>query len=42
MVMAKKNAAPTKSQIVAAVADQTDLTKKQVGAVFDALNGVMK
>ena len=42
MVMAKKNAAPTKSQIIAAIADQTDLTKKQVGAVFDALNGVMK
>ena len=30
--MAKKNAAPTKSQIVSAVADQTDLSKKQVGA----------
>ncbi len=40
--MAKKNAAPTKSQIVTAIAEQTDLTKKQVGAVFDSLNGVMK
>lgn len=40
--MAKKNAAPTKSQIVSTIADQTDLTKKQVVAVFDALNGVMK
>jgi nucleoid DNA-binding protein len=40
--MAKKNAAPTKSQIVATIADQTELTKKQVAAVFDALNGVMK
>ena len=40
--MAKKNAAPTKSQIITAIADQTDLTKKQVTAVFDALNGVMK
>jgi nucleoid DNA-binding protein len=40
--MAKKNAAPTKSQIVATIADQTDLTKKQVVAVLDALNGVMK
>lgn len=40
--MAKKNAAPTKSQIVSAIADQTDLSKKQVGAVFDALNGVIK
>jgi len=40
--MAKKTTAPTKSQIIATIADQTDLTKKQVGAVFDALNGVMK
>ena len=41
--MAKKSAAaPTKSQIVTAIAEQTDLTKKQVTAVFDALNGVMK
>lgn len=40
--MAKKNAAPTKSQIVTTIADQTGLTKKQVTAVFDALTGVMK
>jgi len=41
--MAKKNStAPTKSQIVATIADQTDLSKKQVASVFDALNGVMK
>jgi nucleoid DNA-binding protein len=40
--MAKKNAAPTKSQVVSAVADQTDLSKKQVGAVLDALSGQMK
>ena len=40
--MAKKNAAPTKSQIVSAVAGQTDLSKKQVGAVLDALSGQMK
>ena len=40
--MAKKNAAPTRSQIVSTIADQTDLTKKQVVAVLDALNGVMK
>ena len=40
--MAKKNAAPTKSQIVAAVAGQTDLSKKQVGAVLEALTGQMK
>ncbi|HEY7740920.1 MAG TPA: HU family DNA-binding protein, partial [Steroidobacteraceae bacterium] len=40
--MAKKNAAPTKSQIVAAVAGQTDLSKKQVGGVLEALTGQMK
>jgi DNA-binding protein HU-beta len=40
--MAKKSSAPTKSQIVATIADQTDLTKKQVAGVFDALNGVIK
>lgn len=40
--MAKQTTAPTKSQIVATIADQTDLTKKQVVSVFDALNGVMK
>jgi nucleoid DNA-binding protein len=40
--MAKKNAAPTKSQIVATIADQTELTKKQVVSVLDALNGAMK
>jgi nucleoid DNA-binding protein len=40
--MAKKNAAPTKSQVVSAVAGQTDLSKKQVGAVLDALTGQMK
>ena len=40
--MAKKNAAPTKSQVVAAVAGSTDLSKKQVGAVLEALTGQMK
>ncbi len=40
--MAKKNAAPTKSQIVSAVAAQTDLSKKQVGAVLESLGGQMK
>jgi nucleoid DNA-binding protein len=40
--MAKKNAAPTKSQIVAAVAVKTDLSKKQVGAVLEALGDQIK
>jgi DNA-binding protein HU-beta len=40
--MAKKNAAPTKSQVVSAVASQADLSKKQVGAVLEALTNQMK
>ena len=40
--MAKKTSAPTKSQIVATIADQTDLPKKQVAAVFESLGGVIK
>jgi len=39
-VEAKK--APTKSEIFGAIADETGLTKKQVSAVFDSLNGVIK
>lgn len=40
--MAKKNAAPTKSEILAHIAKETELSKKQVGAVFDSLNGQIK
>ena len=40
--MAKKNAAPTKSQIVAAVAAKADLSKKQVNAVLEALGDQIK
>ncbi|MEM6458217.1 MAG: HU family DNA-binding protein [Planctomycetota bacterium] len=47
--MAKKKVAkkaatkkpPTKSEVYAAVADQTDLPKKKVAEVFDALGDVM-
>lgn len=40
--MAKKAAAPavkplTKTQLIANIAEQTELSKKQVSAVFDAL-----
>jgi nucleoid DNA-binding protein len=42
IIMAKKNAAPTKSEILATVSKDTDLTKKQVGAVFDSLSAVIK
>ena len=40
--MAKKKAAPTKSEILAHVAKDTELSKKQVGAVFESLNGIIK
>jgi DNA-binding protein HU-beta len=40
--MAKKNAAPTKYEILAHIAKDTELSKKQVGAVFESLNGVIK
>jgi len=33
---------PTKSQIISHIADKTGLTRKDVGAVFDELNGVIK
>lgn len=39
-VAAKKP--PTKSEIYAKVAEDTELTKKQVAAVFDSLNGIIK
>ena len=40
--MAKKNAAPTKSEILASISKETELTKKQVGAVFDSLSASIK
>lgn len=40
--MAKKGGAPTKSDILNHVAKETDLSRKQVGSVFDSLNGVIK
>jgi len=40
--MAKKNAAPTKSEILAQIAKDTELSKKQVGTVFESLNGIIK
>lgn len=40
--MAKKNAAPTKSEILASISKDTELSKKQVGAVFDSLSVVIK
>ncbi len=45
MATKKKAAAkkpPTKSEIYAHVADETGLTRKEIGAVFDSLGGIMK
>jgi nucleoid DNA-binding protein len=33
---------PTKSQIIGQIADKTGLTRKDVGAVFDNLNAIIK
>ena len=33
---------PTKTEIYANIADETGLTKKQVGEVFDALDGLIE
>jgi nucleoid DNA-binding protein len=33
---------PTKSQVLAAIAEETGLTRKQVASVFDAMHGLIK
>jgi len=40
--MAKKGGPPTKSEILNQIAKDTELPRKSVVAVFDALTGVMK
>ena len=40
--MAKKGGAPTKSEIMAQITKDTDLSRKQVAAVFESLNGQIK
>ena len=40
--MAKKSGAPTKSEVVAQICKDTDLSRKQVAAVFESLNGIIK
>jgi nucleoid DNA-binding protein len=40
--MAKKSSAPTKSDILASISKDTGLSKKQVSAVFDSLNTVIR
>jgi DNA-binding protein HU-beta len=39
---ANSNKAPTKSEIYAQIAEDTGLTRKDVAAVFESLNGVIK
>ena len=40
--MAKKNSAPTKSEVLAQISKDTDLSRKQVNGVFDSLNGIVR
>jgi nucleoid DNA-binding protein len=40
--MAKKGGAPTKSEILNHIAKDTDLSRKQVAAVFESLAGLIK
>ena len=40
--MAKKGGAPTKSEIVAQICNDSELSRKQVAAVFESLNGIIK
>src|SRR5215510_9904768 len=40
--MAKKNAAPTKSEVLTQISKDTGLSRKQVGEVFESLSGVIK
>jgi nucleoid DNA-binding protein len=40
--MSKSGGAPTKSEILNAIAKDTKLSRKQVSSVFDSLNGVIK
>ena len=40
--MAKKNGAPSKSEVVAQICKDAELSRKQVAAVFESLNGIIK
>lgn len=40
--MAKKGGAPTKSEILAQISKDTELSRKQVSGVFDSLNTQIK
>ena len=40
--MAKKGGAPTKSEILATISRDTELSRKQVSSVFDSLTGIIR
>lgn len=40
--MAKKGGAPTKSEILAAISKDTELSRKQISGVFDSLNTIIR
>jgi nucleoid DNA-binding protein len=40
--VATKGSAPTKSAIMAQICKDTELSRKEVAAVFDSLNGIIK
>ena len=40
--MAKKNGAPTKSDVVAQICKDAEVSRKQVAAMFESLNGQIK
>jgi DNA-binding protein HU-beta len=40
--MAKKGGAPTKSEIMASISKDTELSRKQVSAVFDSLSTIIR
>ena len=40
--MAKKGGAPTKSEIVAQICKDSELSRKQVATVFESLNNIIK
>lgn len=40
--MAKKGGAPTKSEILASISKDTDLSRKQISGVFDSLNTIIR
>lgn len=40
--MAKRTGAPTKSEVLNQISNDTELSRKQVASVFDSLNGIIR